>query len=188
MNKIYMDFDGCIVNTIKVICDLYNYDYQYMDGYKPVHWANINSWAFKELTLANIDTINSYFNQKRFFNVAECMDNSKEVINKLLDDYMIQIVSIGSSANLKAKYDWIINKLKLNVDFLPIHSGLHIDKSHIDMSDGILIDDVAANLNTSNAKVKICFGDKYPWNEKWKGIRCANWYDVYREITGKEMM
>ena len=56
------------------------------------------------------------------------------------------------------------------------------DKSHIDMSDGIFIDDSVNNLETSNAAIKICFGDEYPWNEKWKGIRCANWHEVENYI------
>ena len=56
------------------------------------------------------------------------------------------------------------------------------DKSHIDMSDGIFIDDSVNNLITSNAELKICFGDEYDWNKNWNGIRCANWCDIWRLI------
>ena len=54
----------------------------------------------------------------------------------------------------------------------------HNDKSHIDMSDSIFIDDSYKNLATSNAKEKICFGDKYSWNEQWEGKRLLNWMEV----------
>ena len=47
------------------------------------------------------------------------------------------------------------------------------------MSDGIFVDDSAQNLFTSNAKVKICFGDEYEWNKNWNGIRCFNWCELY---------
>ena len=47
------------------------------------------------------------------------------------------------------------------------------------MSGGILIDDSANNLITSNADVKkICYGDIYEWNKDWEGKRCWNWYEV----------
>ena len=45
------------------------------------------------------------------------------------------------------------------------------------MSDGIMIDDHPDMLNSSNAAVKICFGE-YGWNKDWKGLRAKNWKDV----------
>lgn len=47
-----------------------------------------------------------------------------------------------------------------------------------DMEGGIIIDDVASNLESSNASLKICFGKVYPWNEKWEGIRAYDWLEV----------
>lgn len=35
------------------------------------------------------------------------------------------------------------------------------------------------NLVTSNAKLKILYGDLYDWNKDWNGIRKWNWYEVY---------
>lgn len=52
------------------------------------------------------------------------------------------------------------------------------DKSHIDMSDGILIDDPVRMLETSNAQEKYCFGDIYSWNKDWAGKRLMNWTDI----------
>ena len=37
-NKIYVDYDGCIVNTIKCICSLYNEDFQYYKNFIPINW------------------------------------------------------------------------------------------------------------------------------------------------------
>ncbi len=52
------------------------------------------------------------------------------------------------------------------------------DKSCIDMSGGILIDDEQRYLDNSNANMKVCFGDKYEWNEDWNGKRCFNWIEL----------
>jgi 5'(3')-deoxyribonucleotidase len=47
------------------------------------------------------------------------------------------------------------------------------------MSNGIIIEDNAKNLENSNANIKICYGDIYDWNKNWNGIRCWNWTEVY---------
>ena len=56
------------------------------------------------------------------------------------------------------------------------------DKSEINMTDSIFIDDSYNNLITSNATEKICFGDIYLWNRKWDGIRLANWMDIKKYL------
>ena len=68
-------------------------------------------------------------------------------------------------------------------DFIGIDIGKHNDKSHIDMSDGILIDDVANNLKSSNASDKICFGS-FSWGEPWGGKRCKDWKEVISLARG----
>lgn len=72
-------------------------------------------------------------------------------INELSEYYTIKIVSHGYSPNLKQKEEWI-KKRFLNVEFIGVNLKEHSDKSHIDMSDGLFIDDNAKNLVTSNAK------------------------------------
>ena len=59
------------------------------------------------------------------------------------------------------------------------------DKSHIDMSGGVYIDDNMKNLNT-NAKENICFGSIYEWNKDWEGKRCFNWYEVEKYLEKLE--
>lgn len=105
------------------------------------------------------------------------MDNAKEVLNRLKNKYEIMIVSMGVQPNLFGKEIWIKDNL-LFAKFIGIDMKKYKDKSSIDMSDGILIDDEQRYLDNSNANIKICFGDEYKWNEAWKGIRCfigQNW-------------
>ena len=177
INKITLDFDGCVVNTIATICSLYNEDFQYYKKFVPVNWWEINTWDFKECACSTPEYINTYFNQPRFFKRLEYMDWAEKILDKLKDEYEITIVSSGYSPNLKAKEIWINEHLPF-CKFIGVNLKQYKDKSHVDMRDSIFIDDSVHNLITSNADVKICFGDVYPWNEDWNGIRCANWHEV----------
>lgn len=182
--SIFVDFDGVIVNTIKAICDLYNEDFQYYKKFTPVKWWEIDTWNFKECSCATPEYINTYFNQQRFFDRLEYMDWAKEVLDELKDSYDITVVSSGYSPNLKAK-EKCINEHLPYCKFIGVNLKEYKDKSHIDMSDGVFIDDSMHNLITSNAKINICFGDEYEWNKDWTGIRLANWIDIKNFLKGE---
>lgn len=177
--NIFVDFDGCIVQTIKAICDCYHEDFQYYKNFKPVDWRSINTWDFEELKCATPEYINTYFNQQRFFDKLEFMPNAKEILEELSEDYNITIVSSGYSPNLRAKQIWIEKNLPF-CGFIGVNMKEYKDKSHVaEMRTGIFIDDSSSNLKTSNALVNICFGEKYSWNEDWEGIRLDNWRAVH---------
>lgn len=146
----------------------------------------MKTWEFKELNCATKEYIISYFDQPRFFNQIEYMDNAHEVLSDLIDEgYEICIVSMGTAQNLLGKEIWLKENLP-NVKFIGCNLDTYRDKSHIDMSDGILIDDEKRYLDNSNASVRICFGDKYEWNKEWQGIRCYNWYEVKKYLESLE--
>ena len=180
-SKIFLDYDGCIVNTIKCICSLYNEDFQYYKNFIHINWWEVNTWSFTECNCATPEYINTYFNQQRFFDRIEYMDWAEKILDILKEDFEITIVSSGYSPNLIAKEKWVKEHLPYCI-FIGVNLKEYKDKSHIDMSDSIFIDDSVNNLETSNAAIKICFGDEYPWNNKWKGIRCANWHEVENYI------
>ncbi len=187
VSTLYVDFDCVIVNTIKKIVDLYNDDHGYCKDFIPVDWTTINSWKFEELFLEPYSVIDRYFSQPRFFRDLEWMDNAEEVLQRLSEKYEIKVVSIGTRENLVGKQLWLLKNMPY-ARFIPVLFGEEeIDKSEIDMSDGILFDDRVANLINSNAKTKVCFGDIYSWNRNWDGIRCANWHDVEKFLREEEL-
>ena len=177
VNTIYVDFDNTIINTISTIVKLYCEDFKYYKDFRLVHWTEIKSWDFRELRCASKEYINTYFNQQRFFDNIEWMPWAKETLDKLYEKYKIVIVSSGYSPNLKAKELWIKQHIPY-ARFIGVNLKEHKDKSEIDMSDGIFIDDSRNNLFTSNALINVCFGDKYEWNEEWEGYRAYNWFDI----------
>lgn len=183
--KLYIDFDGVIVNTIKAIVSLYDEDFKYYDNYKKIDWTDINSWDFTELKATNSFYINTYFNQQRFFDTVEFMPNAKEILEDISKRHDITIVSTGNTPNLKAKALWINQNIPY-AKFIGVNLKDYSDKSHIDMSDGFLIDDSASNLASSNAILNICFGDKYTWNDNWNGFRIYNWTDMMKFIEDIE--
>ena len=175
---LYVDFDQTIVNSVKAITTLYNEDFMYYKKFKPVSWCMVNTWDFLELTCAKPDYINTYFNQPRFYKSLEYMENAKETLDKLKEYFNIHIVSMGYSPNLALKKIWLKDCIPY-ADFIGVNFKEYDNKDHIDMSGGILIDDSAKNLETSNAETRICYGDFYEWNENYKGIRKWNWNEVY---------
>lgn len=183
IHTIYLDFDGCIVNTIAAITSLYNEDFRYYDNYRPVNWYDVESWDFSECNCASREYIENCFNQKRFFDRLEFMPWAKEVITILQKIYNITVVSHGHTPNLKLKENWIKENLP-GVKFIGVNLKDHKDKSCVDMTGVAFIDDNYLNLKTSNAKYKYCFGDKYVWNKDWYGNRLYNWTDVYNTFVG----
>lgn len=182
--KLFVDLDGVCYDTIKRICELYNEDFRYYDGFEMARPSQIQSWDFEELQLVNKNYIDYYFTQPRFFDGLNQYAFSKIYIQKLLwDGYSITFVSKGSAPNLKLKQKWKDEHYP-ECDLVGV--PLNHDKSQVNMAGGILIDDELRNLSTSNASVKICFGNVYPWNEEWNGLRCADWYQVYQKIKEVE--
>ena len=161
--KCFIDLDCCTINTVKCITELYDEDFKYYSDYKKIPWEEVTSWNFTELSAAPPKYIDYYFNQERFFDKVEMFKDAKDVIDKLSQKYNIIFVSHGYSPNLRLKEKWV-NKNFPYANFIGVNLKEHNDKSCVNMSDGIFIDDRLDNLKSSNSKVKICFGD-YEWNK-----------------------
>lgn len=198
--KLYLDFDGVITNSIDAIVSLYNDDFQAYPDYHYIKPDDINTWDFKECNCAKHDTFTTYFNTPRFYRNLKFMDQADVFLWLLSYQFDFIIVSFGNPANLKLKKMWIDKKLKLfindskmlnqaNTKFIGLDFAEYDNKSCVDMSDGIFIDDTYEHLVTSNAKHKIVFGKQYPWNADNEAecttgtyTRCEDWMSLYQEI------
>ena len=92
---------------------------------------------------------------------------------------------MGYTPNLRYKSIYLKERFP-NFGFMGVNIKEYKDKSHIDMTDCIFIDDSVSNLKTSNAPIKILFGPKYDWNYEWDGIRCQTWDEVLNVISDME--
>lgn len=176
INRIIIDLDGTTLQTIRTIVNLYNEDFKYYSKFQPIDWHDVKTWDFEELELASKEYINHYFNQPRFFQNVIFMDNVVEVIERLSQRYEIVFCSMCYSPNGRAKEEFIKENFPY-AKFINVNMKEYPDKSHLDMSDAIFIDDSAENLLTSNAAIKVCFGEILPWNENYDGDRCYSWLD-----------
>lgn len=181
----FIDLDCTVFNTIKAVTDLYNNDFGGSPGYNKISWDKVKSYDFTELTSNNLVTkgyLNTYFNQKRFFDIVEILPHATKVIDRLSKIYNIVFVSHGYDSNLKLKDIWVKAHFHY-AEFIGIDLSKYNDKSCVDMSGkgNIFIDDVPNNLYTSNAETKICFGD-YGWNDDYDNTKISghflNWEDA----------
>lgn len=175
--KLIFDFDNTIVNATKKIVELYDTDFWKYKNYKPIHWTEINTYGFKELNLINEKIVLDYFDDHRFFINLEYMENAKEVLDELSSIYEIHICSLGRKMNLHHKNEWIKKNIPY-ANFIGVDLSLG-DKSSVDMSGGIVLDDNIEMLHSTNADIKVIYGDIYPWNENniYNYPRCYNWYE-----------
>ena len=187
MKKLFIDFDGTLTDSVKKICEMYNFDYKNHPDFIPAKDYLVNAWNFSDqCPLIDKDIIEDYFCQKRFFINLEFLENAKEIVDKLSKHYDIYIVSMGKTNNLIYKNQWLKENLKCIKRFIGCNYTDYDNKSHINMQGGILIDDNSNNLETSNADITICYGDIYSWNEDWEGKRCWNWYEVEKYLIINE--
>ena len=179
-----LDFDGVIVNTIEAICYMYNRHYDEEEDFIPAKWWEVNAWNFTdECPLMEEQVVDDFFDSPEFFKCVKFMHWADEFIPRLAEIYNIKICSTGTTQNLIYKGEWIKKHLPCVTEFIGVNLDEYKDKSHIDMTSCIFVDDSEANLFTSNAETRICFGDLYSWNENWTGRRIFNWTDLYLYLT-----
>ncbi len=177
--KLFIDVDGVITNTIKRFCDIYNKKYATHPNFKPADWTKVESWNFTDECplLKTVDEVEEIFESYEMYDNPEFLDGSVDALFDLSNTYDITIVTMGSAINLGNKFEVLKDKIPF-VDFIGIDNFKHKDKRKVDMTGSIFIDDVSKNLQTSNALIKICFGEVKPWNEDWTGKRCFDWNQI----------
>lgn len=188
--KLFLDFDNTIVDTIAAVVSLYNEDYASHEGFVQIDPSEVTSWEFTECNLATYEEIDRYFGDKRFFQRVKLYPSAGQVLRSLSHRYDITIVSHGYASNLRLKEKWVKDKLfkeifdnSCNAEFIGVDWETHNDKSHVDMSNSIFVDDSIRNLETSSAKYKILYGEYMDWNNtNIEFIRCKNWLDLNNQI------
>ena len=180
--KIFIDFDCTIVDSVKTYCNVYNSFFKEHEEFEKADHSRVNRYdLMDQCHLA--DHQETIFSHEEFFKHLEFMPHAEEVIEKLSNKHELIICSIGTLDNISLKAKWIKNNLSFIKNVILISSavttnGIKMDKSSVNMSNSIFIDDHVENLLSSNAEFKICFGKKYEWNESWTGQRCFNWKEV----------
>lgn len=105
--------------------------------------------------------IEKYFGSDEFFRRACVYDKCLEVLRNHKN---VVVVTIGSNENLLKKKSFLNNIFDFPYRFVGIPDNKKSNKSCVDMSDGVLIDDNINCLRSSNAKYKLLL-KTYPDSE-----------------------
>lgn len=182
MNKIFLDFDCTIADSVKTYCNVYNLLYKEQDGFVKANDSKVNRYDLKDQCNL-VGHQEDIFSSEEFFKHLEFMPYAKEVIERLGSKYELAICSIGTLDNISFKAKWIRENLSFINNAILISNvveaqGIKTDKSIVNMKGSIFIDDHSENLLSSDAELKICFGKEYDWNKNWTGQRCFDWKEV----------
>lgn len=151
--KLYIDFDGTIVNSSKRLIEMLNEKTGLSVGYKD----RMNYWVHDKYPNVSREEVLDIFRSPLFFENLEIFDG--------FDFSNFTIVTIGTKENLELKEIWCKENLNPHT-FIGLQKT-DTGKKEIDMSDGIFIDDLTENLRSCNAKHKILFA---PWATTWNEI------------------
>lgn len=190
--KLFLDFDNTIVNTSSAFCEVYNDIFFSHKDFKTAKWWENTKYNFSDicplLKEHNI-SIFSIFEQENFFKGLDFINgNTQEIIQKLTEKYQVIICSIGTPNNISLKSLWIeknIPEIKECIFLTQSKDNFTMNKSMVNMESGILIDDVVSNLDSSNADLKLVFGDEYEWNTTTKYSRAYNWTAIGDILLGR---
>ena len=198
--KLFVDFDGTIVDSISAVCKVYDNRYSWQFGYTKPNPFLVNTWNFADQChLLEYEEVEDIFGSQSFFNYLQPYPNVINILKRLKNKYQIIIVSIGTYENISLKSMYIKEHLPFIDDFIGIvNSGAIMDKSIVNMAGtndctNIFIDDNENNLysqaNTPNL-IRCCYGKEYQWNEKWKkenGRWLYDWEEVYKELMKERL-
>lgn len=177
--KIFIDIDGCLLDSISSFCNVYNELYINHPDFIPANPDLVKTWEASE-QIPLCQDINELFAHRLFFEFAQPLDKyTLPVLERLSKQYELVVCSIGVPENISRKARFIEKTFPMIKQSIFLsQKNCKMDKSIIDMSKSIFIDDVASNLESSNASLKICIGKQYDWNKHFKGLRCLDWKSV----------
>lgn len=175
---LWLDFDGVIVDSIGAYCEVYKAIYSGNQEYKKPNPQAV--WRFDMQDQCPLVTdIQAMFEHPAFFQKLGFYDkDTRWVLATLSDTFNMHIVSLGSTKNLIQKAWWIDENLPFVKNVVLMNHGNFTGKKAINMEHGIFVDDHEANLNSSNAAIKMCFGRHAQWNCNWYGYHSPNWNDL----------
>ena len=166
MLKWYIDFDEVLVNSIEAVLFILNNRYN-----KNVKSSEILRWDFSDkFDMLGETEIEDIFESEEFFDSLKWKDGAKKFLLEHSENGTI--VTRGSEKNLQLKREWLSLEKCGEIKFIGL-IGVEANKSSVDMSDGILLDDNQHNLYSSNAKHKVLFENNKgaDWNNTWNGCK-----------------
>ena len=152
------DMDGVILDSVPTIVQL---QHELTGEIPKIHHSQSTSWNFQDIITADVDTINSYFEHPRFFELVPFISDNilsmKSLLEELLSEHDVEvgICTKATTKNFIAKQDWLEERLpQFNIDNMTRVDFDVVGKPNV--KSLIFVDDVSSNLN-GESKYKILF-------------------------------
>lgn len=158
--KIYWDVDDVILNTTDVMVELINNKYRIPNNLEPKTREQCKDWEFKGIWRPlTKEQQNELFESNEFWDMITIKPEFYNIVKSgVLDKYDNIFVTKGSVYNLFRKKELLYDEVDIKdvfKDFGYIGIANDEDKSVVDMTDGIQIDDNYSNFKNTKAKIKI---------------------------------
>lgn len=164
--KLFLDFDNVVINSDKIIYDMYQKFYGHLaDDCRGAYCRSL-SWdyssdfplLFEKDPEAGARIIRTFYDMDEFFDRIEITEEDIEALKLLNKSFDVFICTIGTQKNVSKKLKW----LKDNIPFFTNIIGLRLNpflhgKESVNMANSIFIDDKKTNLISSNASEKILY-------------------------------
>lgn len=160
--KVFIDFDNTLVNSNQVAINYFNKKFN-----KNEKLCDLKRYDFSDLfPEATSKDVCDLFNGNELFDNLEFIEDCHTKLYGIRKFIDVDVVSIGSEQNGKLKIEWARKNTTIVNNITIIDSERH-NKSAVDMSDGVFIDDHIECLRSSNAKIKILyrFNQDGDWNK-----------------------
>lgn len=158
--KIYWDVDDVVLNTTETIVDLINNKYRLPNNLECKSMSDCKDWGYKSLWRGMTKQQQmELFEGSDFWEAVKIKPQFYELVKTgILDEYDNIFITKGTVYNLFKKKEYLYEQCDLKEAFNKFqYIGLtdEDEKSSINMSDGIQIDDNYYNLKDTNARLKI---------------------------------
>lgn len=193
--NVFVDIDNTIYNSTKAVVKYLNAEYD-----TDVDYRNVKGYDFKdEFPQLAEGKVEQIFDDPLFYFQPECVNYDALSYLNLLDDFKecnINFVTLGTTTNLENKRLWIDKTCAIDkyitgkpTEYIEFYGSTNkeSDKSFVDMSDGIFIDDNIDCLRSSNAKIKILLKNNI--DTRWNKLQpnediyvVNNWEEIFRII------
>lgn len=179
---LFLDVDDTVLHSSEAVVQIMNEKY---GTNKTVQ--DVTDWGYRSIySGANFDNVNEIFSSERFWNIVQIDPDFERFYHDHKRHFNFVFVSKGVPLNLKRK-EAFLKKHFSKATFLPCALSKEVncyDKSHINMTNGIQIDDRFDALETTNANCKILYkrGTDRQWNKQTAVLDNLYIVDTWKEI------
>lgn len=163
---LFLDIDDTVLQSSEAVVQIMNEKYGLNKTVK-----DVTDWGYRSIySGANFDNVNEIFASERFWDIVRIDPDFERFYRKHKRHFNFVFVSKGVTLNLKRK-ETFLKKHFSKSTFLPCVLSKEAncyDKSHVNMINGIQIDDRFDALETTNANCKILYkrGIDRQWNKQ----------------------